>query len=338
MANPNSASQRGMLSKNDGRQRLIAIAAVVIIVLLGLNVFLLINTMKKGEENRALTSQLDESEQLKAELEKQYYQALSDLEEQRGRNEELNALIDQQKEDLKNQKERIEGMLGDNRRLREARSEIKRMSAQADQYLAEINQLKSENQELTARNYQLSETNVQLESSLESERKRNEALSENEASLREQKDSLEKERADLSEKVTLASVLKVIDLKATGQRIKNNGKATSRKSAKNVEQLEICFKYELNELAPPSAETFLIRIVNPSGETMALDQLGSGEFFNEADGQRMRYTQRKDFDYDQTEGSMCAIWAPGQPFDSGVYQVEIYNKGYLAGTGSFSLK
>merc|ERR1712137_961179 len=80
--------------QDNSRQKLIAIAAVIIVALLGVNAFLIVNSMNKSKANKELTSQLDESEQLKAELEKQYYEALSELEEMRGSNEELNALIE----------------------------------------------------------------------------------------------------------------------------------------------------------------------------------------------------------------------------------------------------
>ena len=96
----------GMQKKNDGsKQRIIAIAAVIILALLAVNIALLVGYNKKGAKANELSSMLDESEQLKVELEKQYYDALSELEEMRGSNEELNALIDQQKEELSQQKE-----------------------------------------------------------------------------------------------------------------------------------------------------------------------------------------------------------------------------------------
>lgn len=48
-------------------------------------------------------AELIESTKVKADLEKTYYQALSDLEEMRGNNSELNAMIETQKTELKKQ-------------------------------------------------------------------------------------------------------------------------------------------------------------------------------------------------------------------------------------------
>ncbi|MEM8528886.1 MAG: hypothetical protein AAGG68_29900, partial [Bacteroidota bacterium] len=60
------------MTSDSSKQRLIAISAVVIVLLLGANVFLFMNKTKQDAENKELTSQLQESDQLKVELEKQY--------------------------------------------------------------------------------------------------------------------------------------------------------------------------------------------------------------------------------------------------------------------------
>ncbi len=322
----------------DNRQRLIVGAAVIIILSLGLNAYLLYQNMKKGEEVLAVTNELDESEKLKADLERQYYEALTDLEEQRTRNDDLNALIDQQKEELRQQKERIESMLGDRNRLREARAEIQNMSVKADQYLAEINQLKSENQILTARNLELNQAKSRLEDTLKGQRRLNEELSQSQAELERAKKSLEMQRETLSQKVEQASTIQIGNIDVEGQRINNRGNAVRRKAAKNVEQLELCFGFELNELTPPGEEVFFIRIIDPSGVTLAIDELGSGEFTPADKNDRMRYTFSQAIQYDQTPGRWCSRWNSGQSFSSGDYQVEVYHRGYLAGTGTFSLK
>ena len=88
---PNPTPTSTPIKKDNSKQRFIAIAAAAIVALLIINAILLVSYNKRGTENAQLTSQLDESEQLKAELQEQYYTALSELEEMRGSNEELNA-------------------------------------------------------------------------------------------------------------------------------------------------------------------------------------------------------------------------------------------------------
>ncbi|KAA3635570.1 MAG: hypothetical protein DWQ02_09670, partial [Bacteroidetes bacterium] len=79
-------------SSSSKKQQTTAIAAVIAVVLLGLCTFLLVRNYNLSKQNELLTENYDESEQLKADLEQQYYEALSELESMRGSNEELNAL------------------------------------------------------------------------------------------------------------------------------------------------------------------------------------------------------------------------------------------------------
>ena len=323
---------------DNSKQRLIAIAAVIIVALLGINAFLLVSYNKKGKANNRLSTELNESEQLKADLEKQYYEALSELEEMRGSNEELNALIEEQKAEIGEQKDRIAAMLGDSRNYDKARKELKKMKAQVEQYLAEINQLREQNQELMATNEQLNTEKQVLSTDLESQRMANQELTTVQATLVSEKEALETERNMLSKKVDIASVIKVDNLDVSGIKVKSSGKPVKKKFAKNIDQLKVCFTTTANQVADPGTEQFHIRIISPLGETLAIDELGSGSFKNEANGDEIRFTQVKEHEYNQDASNICTTWSPNQPFPKGNYAVEIYNKGYLAGTGSVQLK
>ena len=324
--------------KDDGQQRLKIAAIVTIAVLAILCIVLVISLVNKNKTNDELTYELNESEQLKADLEKQYYEALSEMEELRGSNEELNALIESQKMELKDAKDRIDLLLRDSRNLEKARREIRNMNSKVDQYLAEINQLRQENEELTARTAKLSEENSTLGSKLDSAQVRNIELSSTKAALASEKEALEADRARLAKKVNIASVIKVKGIEAEGLKVRNNGKTATRRRARNVDQLQLCFNTTTNQVANPGMEEFVVRIVSPLGETMAVESMGSGIFVNNATGERSRYTMIKEVDYDQDEQRLCMVWAPNTAFQEGKYGVEIYNKGHLAGKSDFQLK
>jgi myosin heavy subunit len=332
MSNPGSGQP-------DKSQQNFKIAAIAIMSVLAIVCAVLVfNLVSKNKANNDLTYELNESEQLKAELEKQYYEALSELEELRGSNEELNALIESQKAELKDSKDKIDALLRDSRNLKKARKEINGLTAQVEGYLAEINQLRQENEELTARTVELTEENTSLTSNLDSARVRNMELSSAKAALTSEKEILEEDRARLAQKVNIASVVKVSNVQAEGLKLRSNGKAVARKTAKNIDQLQICFQTTANQVTEPGVEQFFIRIINPTGETMAIEDLGSGMFTNNASGEQIRYTQIKETDYDRDQQNLCMQWSPNQPFQEGTYNVEVYNKGYLAGSTSFRLK
>ncbi|GJM34025.1 MAG: hypothetical protein DHS20C18_30260 [Saprospiraceae bacterium] len=339
-SSPSPNPQQGPVTtpNKSNQQRNTAIAAVVIVALLGLCTFLVVRNYQLGNTNTSLAANFDESEQLKAELEKQYYEALSELEEMRGSNEELNALIESQKVELKAQKEKIEGLLRNKSSLDKARKELAGLNAKVEQYLAEINQLREENEMLSSSNTQLTERNQNLTGALDSQLMTNASLSSEKAMLVSEKESLESERARLSKKVNIASVIKVEELDVNGLKSRKSGKAVKKKFAKNVEQLNICFNTTSNVVAEEGTEIFYVRIINPLGETLAIDNLGSGVFTNNATGEDVRYTKAKEVEYDQKEGNVCLDWTPGQAFAKGTYDVEIYNKGYLAGSTSITLK
>ncbi|NET38630.1 MAG: hypothetical protein F6K19_42665 [Cyanothece sp. SIO1E1] len=331
-SNPTSSSPK------PSNNNTIAIAAVIIVALLGLSAFLGVRNFQLNNTKKELTADFEKTEELKVELEKQYYEALSELEEMRGSNEELNTLIEQQQEELKTQKDKIDGLLSDSRNYRAARKEMANLKSQVEQYVAEINQLREENELLAANNTQLTEQNQTLNSDLESERMNSAQLTSERAILVSEKESLETERAQLAKKVDIASVIKVENIDAAGYKLRKSGKPVKKSNAKNVELIEVRFNTTDNAVTDPGTEFFHVRIINPLGETLAMEELGSGIFTNSATGEQIRYTMTKEANYSGSAESLSIRWTPGQTFAKGNYEVEVYNKGYLAGSTSFQLK
>lgn len=323
-------------SGGDSGNKVPYIVAIVLLALatVGLGIF----SFSKSSENEKVTAMYDESEQLKAELEKQYYEALSELEEMRGSNDELNSLIEQQKVELKDQKDKIAGLLKDSRNLNAARKELATLRTQAEGYIAEINQLREQNELLTSENSQLSENNQVLNQNLEEQQMANAELSSERAVLVSEKEQLEEVREQLSKKVNIASVIKVDGVEVTGLKTKKSGKDVKRSNADNIDKLQICFNTTSNDVAEDGTEVFFVRIINPLGETLAMEDMGSGVMTNNANQEQVLYTQAKEMDYSGEAGNLCTIWSPNRPLQEGNYEVEIYNKGHLAGTTSFRLK
>lgn len=329
------------MSNSPSNQRLIAIATVVIIALLGVTGYLLYSKITQDKLLKEQKSELITIEKMQAELEKEYYQALSDLDELKSANEEMNALIDTQKEELKTQKDRIAVLLRSEKDLEIARAEIRKLSSMADDYVEEIKELKEENAKLAESNTVLSEEKRVLTEEVQKERQLTEELSTARAELVSQKENLESEKEVLERKVDVASVIRVDNVDVQGYKLRNNGKEAYRKRAKSVEGLKICFTTTENPIVPVGVERFYVRVVDPLGETLAIEDMGSGVMtLPESEHEKVRYTQYREFDYDSsgTDTDMCMSWQPGIPFNPGEYKVEIYNKGYLAGTGSFALK
>ncbi len=328
-----------MATNNSSQQRLLIIAGIIIATLLVTNGVLLCNKYKQDTVVDTQTTKLAEADKLKIELEKQYQEALSELEEMRGNNEELNAIIDQQKEELKQQKNKIDGLLRDGKEIGRARAEMNNMRSQVAGYVAEIERMRVEIDNLKGERDQLSERTRNLSTNLDSANMRASLLEGEKSALSAEKRQLVEDKSKLTEKVNLASVIKIDKVEVTPLKERNSGKTVKKKYAKNVDQLKVCIHTTENKIAKPGVETFYVRILNPVGETMAIDELGAGTFFSKENGEELRYTYSKDYDYNQDAANICFNWDPNVgSFGKGKYTVEVYNKGHLAGTGKFDLK
>jgi len=286
--------------------------------------------------------EVDDSAKLKLELEKQYYEALSELESMKTGNEELNALIDQQKQELQEKKNKISRLIGQGKKSKNELAEVQEMMSslrsQLDGYVAEVTQLKQENELLEQENVKLAQDKKVLETDLSSQKTMNTELVSAKAALVSEKESLEKDKAKLNEKVTQASVVKVMDVTATSWKVKKSGKPAKTRSAAKTDRVKVCFTTTKNEVTIPGVEKFYVRLINPIGETLAVENLGSGIMTSGASNQEVRYTQIKELDYSNDAMVGCFLWEPNTAFSDGKYTVEVYNKGYLAGTGSLLLK
>jgi hypothetical protein len=67
--------------------------------------------------------------------------------------------------------------------------------------------------------------------------------------------------------------------------------------------------------------------------------MGSGMMTNKKTGEEVRFSKMEEIDYANNEAQSCIVWAPSNAsFVKGAYQIEVYNKGFLAGTSKLTLK
>lgn len=316
-------------------KRTTTIMGVVIAALLGLCVFLLVSKLNTGKQLDATTMELTQQKEAFTELDAKYNEAVTQLEQQKGINAELDAKINQQLAELESSKNQIAGLIRSNK---DYKGGMANLSRQKDQFLAEIDDLKKQIGILTENNTQLSGQNEQLTSSLNETQTRLQEEGTAKAALISEKSSLESERNQLSKKVDVASAIRVKNVEVKARDVRSNGKERSNSKAKKVDKLSVCFVTEANEIAEAGEETFYIRVVDPTGAPLAIESLGSGVGMNKRDESEFRYTTTATCNYTNGETQVCGAWQPGQNFVKGKYQVEIFNKGFLVGTGNFNLK
>ena len=199
------------------------------------------------------------------------------------------------------------------------------------QYLADIQQLKDENKIL-------SEDNSKLSLRIDEEVKAKEEVIAAKTALNVEKEKLSKTNEALGTQVDMANAIKINFLEVKGYDIKDDGKLKEKSKAKDVEMLRTCFLTETNMVTRSGQKKFYIRIINPQGETIAIEDRGSGVLTNKLDNTQVRYTTSGDVTYNNEDTNACIDWTLSDKLAKGDYKIEIYNNGFPVGKGQFKLK
>jgi len=319
------------MSTAQSKQNFTAIAITVIIALLGLNAYQWYVNSKLSGANQVQETEMMELQKVQAELDQDYQAALESLEEMRGDNAQLNALIDSQKSELKTQKDKINNLIWTKKELDKAKTELKSLNANVAKYLADIQQLREENKIL-------SDNNSQLTLRVEEEIKAKDEIIQAKNALSEEKENLSKTNAALGTKVDMANAIKINFMEVKGYEIKDDGKLKEKSKAKDVEMLRVCFLTETNMVTGSGQKKFYIRIINPQGETIAIEDSGSGVLTNKLDNSQVRYTTSGEITYKNEDTNACIDWTLSEKLMKGDYKIEMFNNGFLVGKGQFKLK
>lgn len=319
------------MNSTQSKQNFTAIAITAIIALLGLNGYQWYVNSKLSSANQVQQTEMMEMQKIQAELDQDYQAALESLEEMRGENSQLNSLIDSQKSELKAQKDKINNLIWSKKELDKAKAEIKSLNANVAKYMADIQQLREENKTL-------SESNTQLTMRVEEEIKAKEEVIQARNSLSSEKESLMKTNETLSTKVDMANAIKINYLEVKGFEVKDDGKLKEKSKAKDIEMLRVCFLTETNMVTSPGNKKFYIRVINPTGETVAVESAGSGVLTNKQDNSQVRYTTSGDVNYKNEDTNACIDWTLPEKLIKGDYKLEMYNNGFMVGKGQFKLK
>lgn len=319
------------MSNSQSKQNLTAIAVAIIIGLLGLNGYQWYVNSQLTSKNQTKETEMLELRKIQEELDQDYQTALESLEEMRGDNAQLNALIDTQKNELKSQKDKINNLIWSKKELDKARVEIKNLNTTVAQYLADIQDLQSKNKLLT-------EDNQMLTLRVEEEIKAKEEITQDRNILSEEKEKLSKTNTTLGTKVDMANAIKINYMEVKGYELKKGQKLKEKTRAKDIDVLRVCFLTETNMVTPSGSKTFYIRIINPQGETISYEDSGSGILTNKLDNSQVRFTTSGNIQYENEDTNACIDWSLPEKLIKGDYKVEMFNNGFPVGKGQFRLK
>ena len=138
-------------------------------------------------------------------------------------------------------------------------------------------------------------------------------------------------------RMELGSLLQADELTAVGIKVKDSGVEKEIAKVKNVEKIMVCYQTGENIVREEGEVVMQLRLVSPNGESLFLEQEGSGSFTSKENGQEIRFSKAASFNFDGGNKKVCIYWSHNIA-QAGTYTAEMYQEGYLLGMTNFELK
>lgn len=295
--------------KPNNNKRTVYILAILLFLSVAGNIYLFTRTTEAEGTVVKREAEVDSLSDVKKSIEDDYQAMTFELDQFKGKNIQLDSLLEKANSDIDKQKRKIDQLIKENKDIPLIRRQMEELKAIRDQYRQQIEQLIKENKELKFENINLTQ----------------------------EVDNLNKTTKQLSEKVELASVLKTENLIVKTLREKGKGKMEETEKAKRVSRISTTFVVAENKVAKPGNREVVLRILKPDGYVLTDANNGSGSFTKE-DGRSAEYTLRKNLDYTNDRAELVFDWDQTDELKAGLYITEVYMEGKIMGTYKFNLK
>jgi len=167
--------------------------------------------------------------------------------------------------------------------------------------------------------------------------------------LKAANDSLNTNLADVSGKFSslqdnyntnmgIAKLLVASSINAQGQRKKSNGKVKVTSKAKKVNNVNVSFNINANQLTDDGTKNVYLRILGPDKKVITIENKGSGKLRLVGGNDEIEFTTKKSVLYSNNNLKVSMDWEQSVPFSPGRYTVELYGEGYKMGNSSFTLQ
>lgn len=295
--------------ENRKNRRIILILGVLLGLSVAGNIYLFTRTSIAENTVVERDAEVDSLADVKKSIENDYQAMTFELDQFKGKNIQLDSLLEEANSKIESQKRKIDQLIKDNKDLPLIRRQMEELRMIRDQYRIQIEQLIKENKELKFENINLSQ----------------------------EVDNLSKTTKQLSEKVELASVLKAENIAVITLREKGKGKMEETEKAKRVSRIQTVFVVAENKVAKAGNREAVLRIIKPDGYVLTDPNNGSGNFTKE-DGRSAEYTLRRILEYNNDRSELVFDWDQMEELKPGLYMSEVYLDGKLMGVNKFNLK
>lgn len=141
---------------------------------------------------------------------------------------------------------------------------------------------------------------------------------------------------ELSEKVTLASILKPINYSVSAINSRGRERDGTEFKARRVEKIKLSFTLTENPLTKKENKMIYMRMLDPNGNVISDMATGSGSF--NFGGKEMVYSAKQVILFTNTGQTVDFIYDRGAAYESGQYTVELFSEGYRIGSTVFNIK
>ncbi|MDZ4839863.1 MAG: hypothetical protein SGJ04_07640 [Bacteroidota bacterium] len=323
MTTDSNYQQDEIQEENKNRRNNVLLISIALLLLgsIAFNIFQYYDKDKKVDQ---LNQNILNSDALKEDLRVQLDSIRSELGSYKGRNSQLDSLVASKEAELIEQASKIEGLLKDNKisynKYLSVKSDLEKFKFYSDKYLEDVKRLDGENKKLV---------------------KENSGLKEEVKGKEKEIDKLTDEVVLKGNKLELASrlVIDPKDINAQGVKFRKGGsKESETDRAKYIEKVKVCFVIPKNLAASNGKKKVYIQIVDPRGQSVTMNQLGSGII--NIDGEDAKYSTSTEIDYDnEAAANQCIYWGgPDIKYEPGRYNVVLFTDGYKMGEKSFIIK
>ncbi|ERJ58653.1 hypothetical protein [Sphingobacterium paucimobilis] len=163
--------------------------------------------------------------------------------------------------------------------------------------------------------------------------RKNKELSSSVREKNEQMETLKQRNERLSEKVSIASSVKVSSILVNGVEKTRKGDLEIETKAKRVDDLQIKFSIADNPLAKEGSKEIFVRIIDPQGNLIAK----AGDVFS-VHGDKLQYTFKEAISFTNRGEEYQFLWRDTNRFKKGAYTVLLYADDAIMGRSSVVLK
>ncbi len=286
------------------KQNILVVVSILLLIAVG---FLTWQYLKQKDQIEETVLAKEIIEERKTELEGELMNLHDEYDNLKTTNDSINIKLEEEQE-------KIQRLLSLNRsnaqKIKLYSKELTTLREVMRSYIVQIDSLNRRNQFLMAENVEVKNKLKDTET---------------------KKQELEEEKENLTNKVSMASILnaKQIDVVPMNRRSKEKYKINK------IEKIKTCFTLRENPIIEPGIKTVYLRIERPDNVVLSNSD---AELIQIGDDQ-LAYTASRDVTYENKDVDMCIYWdnANDQLID-GSYEIYLYESGNLIGNSTFELK